>query len=488
MERISETLKDKIVSAQQAAGMIRKGMCLGCSGFTLVGYPILVPQAIAALGQAGELSILTGASVGDALDGALVRAGMVKFRTPYQSNKELRGCINAGETGYNDMHLSHLPAMIDRKVGPSVDFAVVECAAVSEEGILLGLSVGTSDCFIRNADKIILEVNTTLPLELYGIHDIFTAADGRCVDIHSAADRIGTALVPCDPSRIAAIVVNDKMESYPSFKEPDAISQAIAANIVQLLKNEVAAGRQPASLRPLQSGVGNVANAVLAGLGKDFSDLSMYTEVMQDSAFRLVQQGIITKASTTALSLSKACQEELFRNIDFYRERIVVRPQEISNHPEVIRRLQLISLNTPIEVDIYGNVNSTHVMGTKVMNGIGGSGDFARNAGLTVFATGSLAKNGDISCIVPMCSHVDHTEHDVDVIVTEYGIADLRWKSPRERAELIINNCAHPDYRAQLLDYFHRACMENSGHTPHILGEALSWHDRFVRTGTMKKG
>lgn len=465
---------------------MKSGMCLGCSGFTLVGYPVLVPRAIAELGTADELSILTGASVGDSLDGALARAGLVKFRTPYQSSKDVRGGVNAGKIGYNDMHLSHLPALVDRKIGPSVDFAVIECAAVSEEGILLGLSVGASDSFIRNADKLILEVNTCLPMELLGMHDIFTAADGSVVDIHSAADRIGTALVPCEADRIAAIVINDKVESYPSFKEPDEVSKAIAANIVKLLKSEVEAGRQPQCLRPLQSGVGNVANAVLSGLGEDFSGLSMYTEVMQDSAFRLVQQGVITKASTTALSLSKECQEELFNNIEFYRERIVIRPQEISNHPEAVRRMQLISMNTPIEVDIYGNVNSTHVMGSKIMNGIGGSGDFARNAGLTVFATGSLAKDGAISCIVPMCSHVDHTEHDVDIIVTEQGIADLRWKTPRQRAELIINNCAHPDYRDMLLDYFNRAC-EAGGHTPHIMGEALSWHERFLSTGSMKK-
>jgi succinyl-CoA:acetate CoA-transferase len=95
----------------------------------------------------------------------------------------------------------------------------------------------------------------------------------------------------------------------------------------------------------------------------------------------------------------------------------VLRPQEISNHPEVIRRLGLITINTALECDIYGNVNSTHVGGTHMMNGIGGSGDFARNAHLSVFVTKSIAKNGAISSIVPMVTHVDHTEHDTDIIV-----------------------------------------------------------------------
>ena len=178
---------------------------------------------------------------------------------------------------------------------------------------------------------------------------------------------------------------------------------------------------------------------------------------------------------------------ELYNNIDFYRERIVIRPQEVANHPELARRMGLVSLNTPIECDIYGNVNSTHVMGSKVMNGLGGSGDFARNAGLTIFATESVAKGGAISCIVPMVSHVDHTEHDVQVIVTERGYADLRWKSPKERAKLIIENCAHPDYKPMLEEYFAEACAKSSGkHTPHILTKALSWHERFLETGSMK--
>ena len=210
----------------------------------------------------------------------------------------------------------------------------------------------------------------------------------------------------------------------------------------------------------------------------------MYTEVLQDSAFQLIEDGSMVQASTTAVSLSKAAADRFYQNIDQFRKKIVIRPQEISNNPEIIRRLGLISMDTPIECDIYGNVNSTHVMGTKMMNGIGGSGDFARNAGLTIFATGSLAKGGKISCIVPMCAHVDHTEHDVHVIVTEQGLADLRWKSPRERAELIIENCAHPKYRPLLREYFQDA-RKLGGHTPHDLSKALSWHLNYIENGTM---
>ena len=185
--------------------------------------------------------------------------------------------------------------------------------------------------------------------------------------------------------------------------------------------------------------------------------------------------------------MSPPVRKRFYDHIEDFRSRIVIRPNEVSNHPEVIRRLGVIALNTPIEVDLYGNVNSTHIMGTKMMNGLGGSGDFARSGRISIFATESLAKNGLISCIVPIVSHVDQPEHDVAVVVTEQGIADLRWKAPRERAELLIENCAHPDYRPMLRNYYECACKNAAGkHTPHDLAKALSWHQRFLDTGTMK--
>lgn len=484
MERVYAPLREKIMSAADAAALIGPGSVAGCSGFTLIGDPKAVPGEIARLGRAKDLTILTGASVADGLDGALTRAGLMARRYPYQSNKDLRAAINAGQAAYSDMHLSHLPEFIDRG-GMHIDFAIVECSAVTEEGLILSASVGATDSFVRAADHVILEVNSALPEKLCGMHDIYQP-DGRPIPVLEASGRIGTRAVPCDLSKVAAVVLTSDPGSYPVFKEPDGVSQAIAGHIVRFLKAEVAAGRQPASLRPLQSGVGSVANAVMAGLGSSgFTGLRMYTEVIQDAAFGLIEAGQMTSASTTAVSLSKEAAERFYSNIDRYRDKIVIRPQQIANNPEVIRRLGLISMNTPIEFDIYGNVNSTHVMGTRMMNGIGGSGDFARNAGLTIFATESVAKQGKISCVVPMCAHVDHTEHDVQVVVTEQGLADLRWKSPRERAELIIENCAHPDYRPMLREYYSEACRLG-GHTPHELTKALSWHARYLETGTMR--
>lgn len=251
---------------------------------------------------------------------------------------------------------------------------------------------------------------------------------------------------------------------------------------------EVKKGRMPANLLPLQSGVGNIANAVLIGLDEGpFEGLTSYTEVIQDGMLRLLKSGKLLSASATAFSLSPEGQAEVNAEMANYHDRIILRPQEISNHPEIIRRLGVIAMNGMIEADMYGNVNSTHVMGSYIQNGIGGSGDFARNGYLSVFMAPSTAQRGDISTIVPMVSHVDHTEHDVQVIVTEQGLADLRGLSPRQRAKLIIENCSNPDYKSSLLDYFNRAERLSYGkHTPHLLTESLGWHNHYLRTGKMR--
>ena len=273
---------------------------------------------------------------------------------------------------------------------------------------------------------------------------------------------------------------------YITVQPPDEDTRAIARHIIGFLGGEVAAGRLPDTLLPLQVGIGTIANAVVHGLvDAPFRDLRMYSEVLQDSAIALIDAGRVSFASASSITLSEPVCRRFMERLDAYARRIVLRPQEISNHCEIVRRLGVIAINTALEFDLYGNVNSTHVGGTRMMNGIGGSGDFARHAHLSIFVSKSVAKGGDISRVVPMVAHVDHTEHDVDILVTEWGLADLRNLAPRERAPRIIECCAHPDYRDALMDYFRRACARG-GHTPHLIGEALSWHERHAATGSMR--
>jgi acetyl-CoA hydrolase len=162
-----------------------------------------------------------------------------------------------------------------------------------------------------------------------------------------------------------------------------------------------------------------------------------------------------------------------------------LRPSELSNSPEIIRRLGVIGLNTAIDFDIYGNVNSTHLNGTSVMNGIGGSGDFASNCRMAIFMAPSIRKDGKISSVVPMCTHVDNNEHAVHVLVTEQGVADLRGLDPMRRAKCIIDNCAHPAYRDYLRDYIQKSEI---GHIPHDLRRAFELYNNFADHGSMLPG
>jgi len=232
--------------------------------------------------------------------------------------------------------------------------------------------------------------------------------------------------------------------------------------------------------------VGNIANAVIGALGDnpDVPAFSMFTEVIQNSVIDLMLKGRCNYVTGSSLSLTDDALEVMYQNMDVFGKRVLLRPQEITNHPECIRRLGIIALNTALEADIFGNVNSTHVLGTKMMNGIGGSADFARNAFISIFTTPSMAKGGLISSIVPMVTHTDSSEHSVRVLVTEQGVADLRGKSPSQRARLIIENCAHPDYKELLWDYLRLA--EGKGlHTPHTLSKAFAMHLAFSETGDM---
>jgi succinyl-CoA:acetate CoA-transferase len=492
----NKDLQSKIVSAEEVANWIQPDWTIACSGFTASAYPKAVPLALAERmkKEPFQVNMWTGASTGPEFDGALAEVKGIKQRLPYQTDSKLRPEINDGTVNYLDLHLSE-SAQLTRTgfIKKKPNFALVEACAITEEGNLIPTtSLGNAASYVQSADTVVVEVNTTQPLELEGMHDVYVPLDppNRLpIPIVHADDRIGTTFIPCTPDKIKFIVPCDIKDHTRDLTPVDDNSKKMAEFTLELLDAEIKAGRMPKGLLPLQSGVGNVANAVLAGfVESDMTDLVVYTEVIQDAMLDLIDAGKLKFASGTAFSPSPAGMDRFYKDIDTYRKYILLRPEEVSNSPEVVHRLGVIAMNTALEVDIYGNINSTHVTGTKMMNGIGGSGDFARNAYLTIFYTPSTAKGGKISSVVPMCSHVDHTEHDVDIIISEYGIADLRGLEPRRRALEVINKCAHPDYRPLLLDYYERALVATKkAATPHLLNEALSFHTRFIETGDMRK-
>ncbi|MBQ2959825.1 MAG: acetyl-CoA hydrolase [Oscillospiraceae bacterium] len=466
MDRIRNAkLREKVMSPEQAALLVKPGMVIGTSGFTGVGYPKAFPLALQERAEKESerfgLTLITGASVGDELDGALARSGAIARRYPYQTNPAIRNSINKGDIAYVDMHLGHVPQWIKKGLFGKIDLAVIESAGIDERGgIIPTMAVGCSDALVQCAERVVVEINLSVPMEIEGLHDIYSCESApytKPIPILSPGDRIGCSAIACDPEKICAIIFCWLPDGNKELAEANTEQQAIADHLIEFIKKEVAAGHLPEPLPPIQSGVGGVANAVLSGLEKsEFRDLSLYTEVMQDSVIRLMNSGKVVMASATALTVSPSMRPEMFEQLEELKGKIVLRPEEISNSAEVISRLGVIAINTAMEADLSGNVNSTHVDGVRVMNGIGGSGDFARNAGLTIFTTSSTTKNGSISCIVPQVSHVDHTEHDVDVIITEQGLADLRGLTAFERAEKMIKNCAHPKFRAGLEAYLEK--------------------------------
>jgi succinyl-CoA:acetate CoA-transferase len=488
------SLLDRITTPQKAASLIKDGMIIGMSGFTRAGDAKAVPIAMAERAKSDpfKITLITGASLGHDIDRMLTEAGVLARRIPFQSDATLRAAINRGEVMFIDQHLSEtVEHLRSNQLGP-IDYAVVEVAAITEDGYLVpSTSIGNSASFAILAKKIIVEINLSQLAELEGLHDIYTPTKRPSrvpIPVVACDSRVGFPYVPIDPEKIVAIVVTDEKDSFSTVEPADADTDAIAEHLIRFLEQEIKDGRLDLTLQPLQAGIGTIANSVLTGLAAGpFHHLRMYSEVLQDSTFDLFDAGKLTFASGSSITLSAACAERVFGQFHKYRDKLVLRPQEISNHPEVIRRLGVIGINTALEVDIYGNVNSTHVNGTHMMNGIGGSGDFARNAYLSIFVSKSVAKGGRVSSVVPMVPHVDHTEHDVDIIVTEQGLADLRELAPRERAERIIANCAHPDFRDRLSDYFTRACARG-GQTPHLLDEAFAWHEQSRKTGTMRLG
>lgn len=485
------------LSAAEAAELIRNGQTVAFSGFTSAGDAKAVPRAVAEratrehhAGRPFKIGVLTGASTGSSLDGALAEAEAISFRTPYQSNPILRKQINSGKVRFVDMHLSMLPQAVRYGFMGKIDWAVIEaCDITRGGGIVLTTSVGVTPTYLNQAEKIIIELNTKHPASLLGFHDIFEPRDPprrQEIPIYSARDRIGSTIAVVDPSRIAGIVLNNQPDDTKAFSDSTPETDRIGQLVAEFLVSEMHVGRIPRTFLPLQSGVGNVANAVLGALGAnpEVPPFEMFTEVLQDSVVPLLRNGRCSFASTCALTLSPESMQGFISDINYFRKHIVLRPQEISNSPELVRRLGVVSMNTALEVDLMGNVNSTHVMGNQMMNGIGGSGDFTRNAYLSIFSCPSTAKGGKISAIVPVATHVDHSEHSVQVVITEQGVADLRGKDPYERAETIIDKCAHPAFKDQLREYLR--LTTGKGHEPQALSMAFAMHQQFLSKGDMR--
>jgi len=516
LSRIARSsLHKKIMKPEDTVPFFRNGMNLGWSGFTPVGYPKAVPIALADHVEKNKLqgklqfNLFIGASVGEETEGRWAKLDMINRRWPYQGGKAIADAINKGKIEFGDVHLSSFASQLNfgfytKDKQGQLDIGVIEASEILKNGgVVPAGSIGATPEIIERSDALIIEINPNRP-SLLGLHDIppdDVPPFRRPYSITRVDDRIGTSYVPCDSEKVIAVVESNYNDSGKEMKEDnDNTTEAIANHLLEFLAIEREAGRLPHNLLPIQSGVGNIANAVIGSLCNpkqprhDFRRLNVWTEVLQDTMLDFFDSGRLDFASSTSLSFSQKGAQRFYSNFQNYAPKVILRPQQITNNAELIRRLGIIAMNTPLEIDIYGHANSTLILGSKMVHGIGGSGDFLRNAYISILHTPSFRstktdKTG-VSTIVPMCSHIDHTEHDIQVVVTEQGLADLRGVSPKKRAKLIIEKCAHPDYKAQLLSYYEMAekyaLDKNSGHEPQNLAKCFKMHLNLEQNGTMK--
>ena len=487
------------MTAAEAAALIKNGDHIAMSGFTPAGVAKATTKELAKLavaeheaGREFKVAIFTGASTGQSTDGDLANAQAILYRAPYTTNPDFRKHVNMGEIPYNDLHLSHMAQELRYGFYGPLDWAILEVCDIEEVGndyhVYLTAAGGISPTAARLAKHVILELNSFHNPNAKFIHDVYEPLDPpyrKAIPIEHVGDRIGQPYVSIPKEKVVGVVECNIPDEARAFKDSDPVTDKIGYLTAEFLVEEMHKGRIPKEFLPLQSGVGSTANAILGALGQDkhVPDFNIYTEVLQDSVVGMMLNGRVKNASACSLTVSNECLMQVYDNMDYFKNHLTLRQSEISNSPEIIRRLGVIAINTAIEADLYGNVNSTHISGTKMMNGIGGSGDFARNSYLSIFTTASTAKNGAISSIVPMVTHLDHSEHSVKVLVTEQGVADLRGKSPRQRAEEIINNCVAPEYREMLRDYLKIA---RHGQTQHELSCAFAMHEEFLKSGDMR--
>ncbi|MFC4360488.1 acetyl-CoA hydrolase/transferase C-terminal domain-containing protein [Halobium salinum] len=492
-----------VVDAETAAAGIGTEDTLLTSGFGRAGYPKALPLALAASDREFSLTVVSGGSVGDEIDTTLVEAGAVARRYPYQATASARDAVNDGSVAFHDRHISRLGDEValgylggrnrentedgvgsgngDGTRGETV--AVVEAVAVGAGWLVPTTSVGHTPSYVQAADRIVVELNRTQPVELEALHDVYNRAlppNRGTIPLSTPGGRIGSPRVPFDPDKLEAVVETDRPDSPYEFRTPTAVDDGIAENLAGFLAGELDRNPVFADAVNLQFGVGSLGNALMssfADVAFGDRDVAYFGEVIQDGLLDMLDDGVLDSASAASLALSAEGQERLFGDIERYAEQVVVRNADVSNSPALIDRFGVLAVNSALEVDVYGNANSTHLSGTHVANGIGGSGDFSRHSALGVLALGSTARDGAISRVVPMVPHVDHTEHDLDVVVTEQGVADLRGLAPRERARELVEQCAHPDYRGPLEAYLDRA-NEGGGHIPHDLEEAAAWYTR----------
>ncbi|MDA8126991.1 MAG: acetyl-CoA hydrolase [Deltaproteobacteria bacterium] len=481
----------KVMAAEQAASLFRDGMLVATSG-SMMGFPKTTFGALAERVKAEggvKIDLMCAGPLSSEFEDVLFEAGAIRRRIGAIGGDKLRGGINRGEVAMFEGKGSQLPLQVKRGWFGTVDMAVIEAIGLTADGqIIPSTAVYDAPEWIETASEVIVEINLKRPMALEGIHDIYSRGNDPIPVIGNTSPlkRIGVPYFPVDPKKIKAIVISDVDDKPSKEAKPSEQGMAIGGYLVDFFKKEIAAGRLTDYLPPFELGFGALFTSMMQKLGEGgFKNFRFHLPMITDPVFEMIEAGKVDWVEGIAFRLSTDAWQRFEKDIERFKKYMVLRPFSVINSAELIQRLGVTAINGCLEMDLLGQVNSSHVMGAKIQAGLGGTYDYARNSPCSIFIANSVTKGGDISTIVPMVSHVDHTMHDVDVLVTEQGLADLRGLDPKARAQAIVTKCAHPDYRGLLNEYLERASAKPS-HIPFGIEEANSFHLRFKQTGSMK--
>jgi len=487
-DRICASLRNRITSAANASELIQDGMTVAMSGYAMAGYPKAIPEDLVRRkndGQALSINLITSANV-PWLDELLGTAHIIKGRAPMVASKVLSSQVNSHHVSYVEQQMCKMPRLLRSDSFGSIDVLVVEALAVTDEGLIPTTSVGLVSYLIEAANEIIIEINRAQPEVLFGMHDIYIPNPPPATEpipLTECNDRIGATFIPIDKSKIKYIVETDVPENDAQPSAYSHESKKTAENLFSFLKIEYLENGG-GFIPPIQLGFGTIADTVADLLQEsEFTDLQFFCGGISENILKLLQSGKASAISTGGISMNQNVGKILAQIPDVHKK-LVLRNGDLINNAEIIGRLGVLALSTGIEIDIYGNVNSSHIAGNRVVNGIGGGANFAQNAGLSVILIPSVTKGGAISNIVPMVSHQDICEHDIDIVITENGYADIRGLDELQRAEAIISHCAAQEYQQQLFDYF-EASKKLGGHHPQNPQMAFGWYSRLKETGAM---
>jgi len=477
VERIrSKALRARVMDADAAVERFvpdRGSIAFSCMGGTSLAKE--VPDALARSADAGrryDLTLLTGGATTTRFETAMARVG-VRRRYPYLS-EAARKAVNDGSVEFFDCRIGEFPELVREGAftgGRPIDVAVVEATSIDERGRLVpGLAVDALPAFVDGSRHVIVELNEAKP-DLKGLHDIYRVRPGVPLPIRDVRDRIGRPYVSVPASKVVAIVESQR-EDEPSgaYSRPSPTDSRIAERIATFLEGELKRDAWGGRFA-LQLGAGPLAAALMEVL--PFRGADVWTEGIPLRWIAILGEQVrgISTTSMYQLPGDGPALDELSERLDSVLKHVVLRPYDVTNSLEVIARLNVVTIQQAIEVDLFSGANASHV-GRNAHNGVGGSPDFTRAARLVVVAMPSTAAGDRYSRIVPLLASADIPRQDVDVLVTEQGIADLRVLSPRERAEAIIDRCSHPRFRDDLWAYYRKA-KETGGHLPFRLDGAV---------------